>query len=100
MNKKTDAYAAQVEVGERRIRPALDMDDLDLDQKVYGGKRVSREDIGKKNVAESDDDDEEIDSEEYGDEEDMEDDVDDEEGEIDEEGEEDMEESEEDEPRV
>jgi len=66
-NKHTDDYAKQVEVGERRIRTATDMDELD--QKVYGGKRVSREDMAAKVVA--DDSDEEVES--YDDEEDMED---------------------------
>ena len=72
-NKHTDDYAKQVEVGERRIRTAKDMDELD--QKVYGGKRVSREDMAVKVVA--DDSDEEVES--YDDEEDMEDEDDDEE---------------------
>ena len=39
-NKKTDDYAKQIEVGERRIR-SLEGPLEELDQKVYGGKRVS-----------------------------------------------------------
>ena len=78
-NKNTDDYAKQVEVGERRIRTAApDMDELD--QKVYGGKRVSREDMAAKVLVTDDpdsDEDEEIES--YDDEEDREDEGDDEE---------------------
>jgi len=77
-DKRTDDYARQVEVGERRIRTAADMDELD--QKVYGGKRVSREDIraAAKVVADEDDDsDEEVES--FYDEEEVEDENDDEE---------------------
>jgi hypothetical protein len=87
-SKKTDEYAKTVEVGERRIRPAINMDDLDLDQKIYGGKRVSRENMNKQ-MEKEDEDDEEIDSEEYGSEEDGDDDM--------EEGEEDLSEEEEEE---
>jgi hypothetical protein len=74
-NKHTDDYAKQVEVGERRIRTATDMDELD--QKVYGGKRVSREDMAAKVVADDSDSEEEVES--YDDEDDMEDEDDDEE---------------------
>ena len=69
-DKRTDDYARQVEVGERRIRTAADMDELD--QKVYGGKRVSREDIMAAKVV-ADEDSEEA-GESYDDEEEMEDD--------------------------
>ena len=41
-NKKTDSYAEQIEVGERRIRPNIADDEDLLDQKVYGGKKVTR----------------------------------------------------------
>ena len=67
-DKRTDDYARQVEVGERRIRTAADMDELD--QKVYGGKRVSREDIRVAVVA-----DEDSDSDEAGESYDYEEDV-------------------------
>ena len=78
-NKHTDDYAKQVEVGERRIRTAApDMDELD--QKVYGGKRVSREDMAAKVLVVADDDsDEDEEVESYDDEEDREDEGDDEE---------------------
>ena len=56
-------------MGERRIRTAEPLEELD--QKVYGGKRVSREDMLRKEV---------VSEEDYeDDEEDMEDDMDDEE---------------------
>ena len=80
-NKHTDDYAKQVEVGERRIRTAAtDMDELD--QKVYGGKRVSREDMAAKVLAVASDDSDSDSNEEvesYDDEEDMEDEDDEEE---------------------
>ena len=77
-NKHTDDYAKQVEVGERRIRTAAaDMDELD--QKVYGGKRVSREDMAAKVLVAADDSDSDEEAESYDDEEDREDEDDDEE---------------------
>jgi protein AATF/BFR2 len=71
-DKRTDDYARQVEVGERRIRTAADMDELD--QKVYGGKRVSREDISRAAVVADEDSGSDEAGESYDDEEDMEDD--------------------------
>lgn len=73
-DKRTDDYARQVEVGERRIRTAADMDELD--QKVYGGKRVSREDIREaaRVVADDDSDEEDV---EADDDEEMEEEVED-----------------------
>ena len=49
----------------------------ELDQKVYGGKKVSREDMAAKGVADDEGSDEEVES--YDDEENMEDEDDDEE---------------------
>ena len=59
-NKKTDSYADQIEIGERRIRPNIADDEDLMDQKVYGGKKVSRKELQKK-VEESEEDSEEID---------------------------------------
>lgn len=44
-NKKTDSYAEQIEVGERRIRTNIADDEDLLDQKVYGGKKVTRKQL-------------------------------------------------------
>ena len=74
-DKRTDDYARQVEVGERRIRTAADMDELD--QKVYGGKRVSREDIREAARVVADEDSDEA-GKSYDDEEDVEEDDDEE----------------------
>ena len=68
-NKKTDSYADQIEIGERRIRPNI-ADDEDL-QKVYGGMKVSRKELQKKV--------EEVSEDEYGEDESMEGEYDDEE---------------------
>ena len=57
-DKLTDSYANTIEIGERKIRPA-GIDESELEQAVYGGKKVSRKDLDNK----SDDDyDEEIES--------------------------------------
>ena len=99
-NKKTDSYAATVEVGERRIRPAVIGEEDELDQRVYGGKRVSRQEMLLRRAQESeegsdDEEDEEIDSEEYGDEEEGEDSEEDAEDDMEDEEEDDMEDDEE-----
>jgi len=44
-NKKTDSYADQIEVGQRRIRQNIADDEDLLDQKVYGGKKITRKDL-------------------------------------------------------
>lgn len=67
-DKKTDAYADQIEVGERRLRQGLE--EMELDEKIYGGKKISRKEL--LNAAESE---EESEDEDDDDDEDMEDDM-------------------------
>ena len=42
-DKKTDSYADTIEVGQRKIRAGID--ESELDQAVYGGKKVSRKEL-------------------------------------------------------
>ena len=60
-NKVTDSYAETIEVGERKIRGGIE--ELELDQAIYGGKKVSRKELEQQSEDEEDedfDDDEEI----------------------------------------
>lgn len=43
-DKLTDSYANTIEIGERKIRPA-GIDESELEQAIYGGKKVSRKDL-------------------------------------------------------
>jgi hypothetical protein len=80
-DKKTDGYTASVEVGERRIRDGVE----ELDQRVYGGQKVSRKDLFKGLPAdidsddiedlEDEDEDEEVEGEDDDDEEGVESDI-------------------------
>ena len=78
-NKKTDSYAEQIEVGERRFRPNIADDEDLMDQKVYGGKKISRKDLLKAAVDSESEEDESMDD---GNEESEQEEDDDESGEV------------------